>query len=86
MSSNFEISTDLANFLAKAYRVPVHLLAKIFERTETAAERNLSIVALCFEYYLLTQDIDQSKDFTTQLEAHYTPFLAAAVVLTYMSR
>ena len=84
------ISTNMANFLAKAYKIPAAAMAYIFEHTDTIEERNFSVMMGCFNTYLVTiagerplLPTTDPKVFLKSLETHYERFLAAAVIRTF---
>lgn len=81
---------QLANFLAKAARLPQEMLAEIFEQAPDLDSRNSKILELTFLYYLaLSGKIPSIKNAQREqvvglLPAHWDAFMAWAVMETYV--
>jgi len=79
-----KITTEGANFLAKAFYIPKSILNRIFEETNSIDERNERIIRLAFAGYVLAETGHPPGEETT--EEQFAGFLVTAVMRTYFKK
>lgn len=79
------ITTKSANYLAKAFCLPIEVSYEIFEMSKDMEERNYMIMMTCFNFYLdefLGITDYESEDYMKLIDEHYSGFLETAVDLS----